>query len=266
MKPGLYANLSNEDYHSGPGISSSDIKLAKKALALYKAKLDGELPNKSTPAMALGTAVHTLVLERHKADDDLAVMPAFGRTKSGLAAKADWLAEHEGKTHITEEQHITALAMSESLLALPDVQRILEQGEPEQSGYWIDENGLLLKYRPDFRTDWCLFDVKTTRDLSSESFSRDINNFGYHISAAHYLQGDTTLTGSSHRQFVFGAVESAPPYLAACYVLDGESLELGRTICENTLRRIAEAQKSGVWPGYNAGLTREIGVPRWALG
>lgn len=70
MKPGVYSDLSNADYHGGPGTSNSDLKLARQSpLHLYikrKAANDNEAkPKLSTAAQAIGTAFHAVLLEPH---------------------------------------------------------------------------------------------------------------------------------------------------------------------------------------------------------
>lgn len=63
MKPGIYSDISNEDYHSGPGVSKSQLDLFHKAPAVYKASIDGLLTREPTAQQALGTAFHCLILE-----------------------------------------------------------------------------------------------------------------------------------------------------------------------------------------------------------
>lgn len=63
MQPGVYRNIPNEDYHHGPGDSKSGLDLLRKSpIALHAAKT-GAIDRKPTPAQALGTALHALVLE-----------------------------------------------------------------------------------------------------------------------------------------------------------------------------------------------------------
>lgn len=63
MKPGIYHNISNEDYHGGEGISKSGLDLIAKSPAHYKAVIDGITVREPTKAQALGTAFHELLLE-----------------------------------------------------------------------------------------------------------------------------------------------------------------------------------------------------------
>ena len=56
-------NISNEDYHSRDGISSSAVKsVFKKSLAHWK----GEKRNANNAAFAMGNAVHANLLEKDR--------------------------------------------------------------------------------------------------------------------------------------------------------------------------------------------------------
>lgn len=269
---GLFAGITNDEYHSGPGISSSSLKYANKSMSLFHAHMTGKASFQESVAMRLGTAVHKLCLEAMDFSSDIAVSKKFGTSKKAKEEKEAFYAANPGKTIITAEDYDKCRFMRDSLMALPEAEFIFDGGgEPELSGYYIDKSqrgdgtGMLCKYRPDLRLDWCLFDVKSTVDASAEAFSRTIHKFGYHISAAHYLEGDRITKGTDHRKFVFGCVESEPPYLAAMYKLEDESLELGEYKRRQALNGIKHGRKTGEWPEMNSGLTTEIGVPQYAM-
>lgn len=65
MQPGVYEGISNADYHGGPGISNSGLALIRRSPLHYLAKTQAANDNdkESTPAQALGTAFHALLLE-----------------------------------------------------------------------------------------------------------------------------------------------------------------------------------------------------------
>lgn len=268
---GLHAGISNAEYHAGPGISSTSIKYANKAMRLYHAHITGEVKFKETEAMRLGTAVHACTLEAMSFGEQVIVSKKFGTSDKAKKEKAEFYAAHPGKTIITADDYDKCRNMRDSLLALPDVEYIFSTGAPEMSGYYVDRDqhgnrtNMLCKYRPDWRNDECILDIKSTNDITKEAFKRTINNFGYHISAAHYLEGDRITMGTNHRQFVFACVEPEPPYLAILYVLDEESLELGEWLRRKALKGIKHGRDSEQWPGYNDELTTTIGVPQYAL-
>lgn len=64
MKPGIYPDISNADYHGGPGVSKSLLDLINRSPAHMKAVLDMPREDRTpTAAQAIGTAFHALVLE-----------------------------------------------------------------------------------------------------------------------------------------------------------------------------------------------------------
>lgn len=260
----LKPNISNADYQADPAIGSSNLKNALKAPAVYRATADGLIPFTSSPAKDRGTIVHTLILEPETFHDTVAVAPEF-KGKGSVAAKAEFAAENEGKIIVSLEVIDQCRSMVDSLLSLPEFAAILGESENELSGWYDDPiTGLRCRYRPDIRTDWCIADVKTCADASPDGFSRAIQNFGYHISAAHYLTGDSVLMGTDHRQFIFACVESSPPYLPALYVLNEEDLQLGEWQRKKAMSIIKQCTDSGEWPSYNSSIATGIGVPHWA--
>lgn len=63
MKPGIYNDISNADYHGGAGISKSGLDLIHRSPMHYKATLDAANDNAPTAAQRIGTAFHSLLLE-----------------------------------------------------------------------------------------------------------------------------------------------------------------------------------------------------------
>ena len=274
---GLFSGISNDDYHDGPGISSSELKYCIKAMALYEAYQRGAVSFEETEAMRLGTAVHKMTLEAYDFGNEIVVSRKFGRKASEQIEKAEFQKENKGKTIITPDQYENCCRMTDSLLALPNMHDIFKAGHPEQSGYYIDKGGdetfmpgsergtgMLCKYRPDWRHSNLLLDIKTTRDISAPAFSRTIHNLNYHVSAAHYLEGDRIIKGTNHNQFIFACVEPEPPYLACMYRLDTASLQLGKEQRRGALTGIKHGRETKEYPLYNNGICEEIGVPQYA--
>ncbi|QKN87938.1 putative exonuclease [Acinetobacter phage vB_AbaP_Alexa] len=63
MEPGIYDNITNHDYHKGPGISKSGLDLIAQSPAHYYHAVNAANDNEPTAAQAFGTAFHTLLLE-----------------------------------------------------------------------------------------------------------------------------------------------------------------------------------------------------------
>ena len=71
----------------------------------------------------------------------------------------------------------------------PDYMEIIEQGTKEQCIEWKDrQTGLMLKAKPDLipvGTDY-LVDLKTAQKADTESFAKEVINYGYHIQTVFY--------------------------------------------------------------------------------
>jgi hypothetical protein len=259
---GLMPGISNEVYHASPAIGSSRLKQVLKCPALYHANA----PFAPSKSMELGTVVHAIVLEPDTLQDVCVIAPKFAG-KGATAARAEFKANNEGRILLSSAEMAKAQAMASNVLALPDVGDILSAAQCEHSGWYDDPiTGLACRYRPDARTDWLIADLKTCQDASPAGFSRAIENFGYHISAAHYLTGEREVSEVDHETFCFVVVENTAPYLAASYILDAESLALGYWLRWKALKLIKECTESGTWPGYSNGQVSHIGVPPWSAG
>ena len=95
--------ISNKEYRSREGISSSDLKKIMKSPAHYKYWKDN--PQEDTPALLFGRAAHKYILETYDFYNEFAVAPNCDRrTKEGKETWNKFVAESEGKDIITEEQ------------------------------------------------------------------------------------------------------------------------------------------------------------------
>lgn len=63
MKPGIYEGISNAEYHGGEGVSKSGLDLVRRSPMHYKSVRDSANDNEPTPAQAIGTAAHSIILE-----------------------------------------------------------------------------------------------------------------------------------------------------------------------------------------------------------
>lgn len=258
--PGIYAGISNEAYHAGPGISKSGLdKLARSPAHYHEAYLS--LTSKKpveTPAMAMGTAVHTAILEPEDFHDRYHIAPKVdARTKDGKAAKEAAQAEAaaKGAILIDDATHATVSAMAASVRRHDTAPNILEAGHAELSVYWIDkDSGVLCRCRPDWLGLDVVLDVKTTEDASPRGFYfGSVKKYNYAMQAAFYLDG-LKANGVEPHDFIFAAVEKSPPHVTALYSLQAADLADGRDQYKALLETYAECTATGHWPGYHIGI------------
>ncbi len=74
MKPGIFDNLPEMDYHHGEGLSASTLVEMDRSPAHCKARLDG-LREKRTRALEIGQALHCAVLEPERFRQDYILAP-----------------------------------------------------------------------------------------------------------------------------------------------------------------------------------------------
>lgn len=263
--PGLHHDLPADQYHALEAMSASGAKKMLQSPAHYKVMRD--MPSEPTEAMRIGTAVHTLILEPHRAAE-LVEMPAFNRrTKDGKAEAEAWLAANAGR------QAFDAETLDRIYSAAAAVRRrhagaieLLSDGRPEVSALWIDAKYQVpCKSRFDWlRSDSAIVDLKTTKDASPDGFKRTIGAFQYHLQAAFYWLAHEAVCDRSPAYFAFVAVETEPPFGVACYVLQEDAIRAGMRLVETALRRYREALDAGFWQGYEETI-QPISVPKWAL-
>jgi hypothetical protein len=178
-------DITNEHYHSLPGISGSNLTL----LAESNKHLDNRhLFFTSSPALVFGSLLHTMVLEPHDVDNRYVVMPSFDlRTNKGKADKEQFIAKNEFKTVIEAESFETAQRMARNVRAICG--DIIDRGIKERS-LFVEQDGLILKSRLDIdlEQEGDDYDVKTislgTKDFSDSTIETHIKKFKYHWAAA----------------------------------------------------------------------------------
>lgn len=270
MKTGIYSGISNDDYHGGVGVSKSGLDVLARSPLHYWAKyIDPNRERKEpTPAMKLGTAIHTAVLEPDEFTKRHIVAPVVDRrTKDGKATWEQFLADAEaaGADLISADDFATCQAISQQVRQHPTARKVFANGTPELSAYWTDaETGLLCKCRPDWLGLPLIVDLKSTEDASAEGFAKSAWNYRYWVQAAWYVDGIEQATGQRPDAFVFAAFEKSAPYACAFYFADEAMLDMGRREYRKQLRVLADCKAADKWPGYPTDVL-PLGVPPWAL-
>ena len=157
---------------------------------------------------ALGDALHAMLLEPERFDDDFvtgdAPPPPPANGEPAPAAQRTWLSAAACKALAT----MRAAVMGYDRLPLREW---LERGDREISCYWTDDAGGRWKARPDCLCDDVIVELKTASDIRPNHFMKSRRRFGYDLQAAHYVDGVTRLIGQKPR-FLYVAVESLRPH------------------------------------------------------
>jgi exodeoxyribonuclease VIII len=88
FEPGRYEGISNDDYHSANGVSSTQVKDARISLMYFNGRhVAKTIKKESTEALTFGSLVHAMVLEPEKLEEEFSIEPvipdgAFTNTES----------------------------------------------------------------------------------------------------------------------------------------------------------------------------------------
>lgn len=176
MKPGVYRGLSNDEYHSGPGVSKSLLDLLRQSPAHLRAAITSTEPRKPTAAQSFGTAFHMILLEPERfaasycepfeapagalvtVEDIKQALTEAGEPFKATARKADlaaivrdrlpaavlyddakeeYAAQNAGRIELTSDQWKRLNNMREAVFAHKAASKLLSApGESELSAYW----------------------------------------------------------------------------------------------------------------------------------
>ena len=278
LPPGLHFGISPQVYHAdpaeGPSLSST---AARTILAKSLAHTCAEHPrlgrvgeSESTDAMDRGSIVHALLAGQARESIAVADFATF-RSK----AAQEWAASVRaaGKVpalvgDMEEASKIAAAVMKKAAAGLTDDP--FQKGKHEVTAIW-QRNGAHYRARYDCLVmpdgePWTIWDWKVTGDVSVSEVKRKIRRFGYHIQAAHYLNGLNVLCPkfAGRHSFVFVFVEDAPPHSVRRYCLKTETLSVAAIDLSGVYDQWEDALKTGVWPDASRNETTHIDVPTFA--
>lgn len=253
------------EYLALPGLNWSSLKQYAKSPAHYREYIQN--PPEQTPAMLLGSAVHSLLLEPDLFAEQYATAPDVNRrTKAGKEEWAAFAAEHSDKSILTQEQHDLAHGMARAVQGSEKAGKLLSLcSERELTLTWDDPvTGIACKSRLDAvdLANGLALDIKTTEDASDRAFSRTCYNYQYYGQAAFYLEA-LRQNGFMINRFIFLAIEKKPPYGHSLYLCSDELLASGRILFQGCLNKHAECLEADEWPGYPETI-HTLDLPAWA--
>jgi len=268
IEPGIYSHITNNEYHSSPGISKSGVcELLKSPAHYYSRYLDPErVRSQETEAMKIGSAAHKIILEPDSFFVEFDVLPdaVAALNKNTKEYKAYVSATRErGKTPLSPDDFKKIEKMAGSVRLHPSAGLLTTGGKAEQSMYWIDpDTGVLCKCRPDY---WipglALPDIKTTADARQDEFAKSCARYDYHIQAAFYSDGVRVLTGES-LPMPFIAVEKDSPFAIGVYNIDDPYLSKAQSDYKRALETFARCLEACIWPSYPPEVIT-ISLPGW---
>lgn len=252
-------NMPNEDYHAFEGISKSSLDLINKSPAHFMCGKKFE----QTPAMRMGTIVHTAVLEPERFAKEYIVLRGINDKRKTEYKEA---AKQFGKDNtLTHDEGVQIESLVESISSRADLQSELDACNLFEVSAFVEINGVLCRCRYDAlnTNDHVSIDLKTTRCSEREEFAKSVYNFRYHVQDAFYSEIYKRITGHSLR-FGFLAVENEPPHCPMMYWLDDEAKMIGADEAVRNVSAYKRAMESQEWKGYEQ-TNEPLSLPSWAI-
>lgn len=263
-EPGVYDDLPEDLYHSDlvpeGSISSTGIKDILQSAARFAYNRDNSRPEKTS--FDIGKIAHAEILGTGAEVEVL----AYGDYKTQAAQKEKKAAYAAGKVPLLTHEMDQVRAMVASFRASPYLALLQPDGKPERSIFWRDEaTGVMCRARFDHSNWLTNLDLKTAADASPDGFATAAARYRYNVQDVFYRRGIRALclAGDREPEFYFAAVEKEPPYLTAAYRMPTDALDVAEELVDRALRRFAECQRTGYWPGYPVGI-QTLRFPRWA--
>lgn len=284
-----FFDCSDEEYFKSGALTSSAIKKIKDSPAHFKAYMDGLEKNTELQKenFDLGNFIHKGILENDISE--YVALPEFKPVKAITKKSKEeaWLKEnpegdvkaqkfspspsitkieqeekfkkkHPGKRFVTEEQYENLHGMFDVFCDHPMAPKFINQCDKiEQPGFFKDEEtGLWCGVKCDgFRSKKpIIFDYKTTRSTDPKTLMNSIFEYGYHISAAHYIAGIESLTGEKVEHYYLCFQEKSAPFDVVAIPLSEQLINHGEFVRRTLLRMIADCMDKDSWPGRAPGL------------
>ncbi len=215
-----YFNVSNEDYHAGPGISKSNLdEIVKSPAHLASRKLK---KLEKTEGLIFGSQFHEFILEPHLFKYE--VFEGVKKTKKDGC--------------ISEPDMNRLNAMKISLMKNRYASQCL-QGIKEQAAYWIDPTtGVLCKCKVDIIASAVGMgvDLKSATNNDVLKFKWVARDRRWDVQAAFYLDGiyyasqqsGEVLFQGTLTSFMFIVVEKDPPHSLKTLLVSGNTIKRAR--------------------------------------
>jgi len=251
--------MNDVDYFALPRLSPSGAKTLLKSPALYK--YEQENPREPSAEMRFGSMFHALVLEPEQFEKRYALAPDVDRrTTAGKDAYARFLRDHEGQEAVSVDDWDRAHRMCDAVIA--EASSLLSEGFAEKAYTW-ERDGVPLKSKLDYVGEH-IIDLKTTSADDEDGLQRAAWQFGYHVSAAAYIEAVQAVEGRKlDKHFVF--VTKQAPHQVVIMRAGDEFVSRGRAKWDAAVRLYQACREFDTWPGLASRIeSKELTPPRWA--
>jgi|LULZ01.1.fsa_nt_gb hypothetical protein len=243
-------------------------------------------PRIETTAMAVGTALHSYVLEPSNFYNEYAVLTEEQKErlyakakKTGSKAKGfsralssfkSWDEEQKarGITVLTGQDMGLIQGLCDAALKCRQAKEFLDDPDfeaelsifaelPDENGNLIECKGRIDAYRPGE-----IMDLKTTVNTSPLKIGKFIANYKTYIQAAFYLDlAKEAGIADDDTKFSWCFVQKQRPHMATYYTAPDNLIKLGRKQYREFLGQIHDGRLTGHWPHHS----QEVDLPPYLL-
>jgi len=249
-------------YDAIKALNWSSLKYMARSPLEYRWRIDHPEPPKT--AYTVGAAIHCLLLEPEQFDHRYALCDV--RRDKRTQAYRDWLDNHPNKEPLNKREMDLAHEASAAVHGHRVALELLSRCRREEPIVWDDPaTGMRCKGRLDGIAT-CVVDVKTGRDIDPPRFERASATYLYHGQLAFYHHGAIAahkIDGDEMPYII--AVGKEPPWDVAVYQLKPDTLNAGRTLVLQLMRKLEECIAADMWPGVAPDL-QYLDLPQWAAG
>jgi hypothetical protein len=273
MKPGIYTDMTAEDYHAdpcpNPSLTQSVAKvlLQRSPLHAWHAhpKLNPDYQHDDATKFDIGNIAHKMLLGRGK---EIVVLEGFDDWRKKDAQALREVAASEGKLAVLGKHAARADRMVNAARAQLELRGLGDlfgaDGDSEAVVAWI-EDGFWFRQMIDWLSDDRLIfaDYKTTDESAApDALARKMVNDGWHIQAAMGERGLSAI-GFDTARFLFVVQEASVPYALSVVEVGPDALTMGRKMLDAAAITWKRCMAADRFPGYPLDITTPE-FPGWA--
>jgi hypothetical protein len=245
INEGVFKNMSNEDYHSIDGISSTQFQDMELSIAIFKNR---EIFKYDCEAFVVGNLIHTALLEPHLLDDYLECSTAKADTVQAIA-----LAKKNPDKIIVPKGLIEVAKEIAKKVMLVYGKFIVSSLKESSVIVHNNDTGMIHKCRPDIwmQQSGIILDLKSSKETTHLGFENTIEKYNYHLSAAwyvdtcNYLIEKLNLNIPKVTQFGWIIAPKFVPHKPFAFICSSELLEKGREKYNMLLEKYKSVRDGG---------------------
>jgi hypothetical protein len=258
----IFEGLSYREYENINAVRWSTLKEMEVSPAHYRWCLSH--PRQDTPALALGRAVHTALLEPSEFYARYALWAGGTRRGSDWERFKSEFAYKEGI--LTADEFDECEAMAVAVRRNRDARRYVTSGRSEVTIVWTDKaTGLRLKARVDrlsTRGRWYI-NAKTAKTIDPRRFGYQAADLLYYAGLAFTYGGLATMGLECAAKLV--VVDKSDEHDCAVFDVGENEMFAGEAVVGRLLGKLAECKRSRRWPGRYSG-EQTLQLPSWCYG